>query len=270
MNAAFELCSAPSPGSRIVWISRQRGAGLACNAEITLVVLRQVADATRLGVIPNLLPIPIGEETRFPERLAGWQSVKLDLLEVPARGRLIAPQSGESKVEGLECTDKRLDLAELAAARGVGPVENAEGRLLLRDRLRREDVDEMQRPFLRHPVTVLVGLREVITGIQKQHGHIRNPRAQQIQDDHIFGLKATRDPGTGFSHCAQDGVQNLLGVQALHSYGYLVHVHSIHPFVTFSRSNKPQSLCERKDLPRGFLFVAVEFRRAGQVKKAAL
>ncbi len=224
----------------------------------------------RLGVIPNLFPIPIGEETHLPEGLAGGQSVKLDLLEVPARGRLIAPQSGEPNVERLKGAEKRLDLAQLAAARGIGPVENAECRLLLRYRLRGEDVDEMQRPFLRHPVTIFVGLREVITGVQKQHGHIRNPRAQQMQDNHIFGLKATRDARTGFSHGGQYGAQNLLWVEALHSYGYLVDVHSIHPFVTFSRSNKPQSLCECKDLPRGFLFVAVEFRRAGQVKKAAL
>src|SRR5260370_12643137 len=136
MNAAFELCSAPSPGSRIVWIRRQRGAGLASNAEITLVVLRQVADAMRLGVIPNLFPIPIGEETHLPEGLAGGQSVKLDLLEVPARGRLIAPQSGEPNVERLKGAEKRLDLAHLPPTPATRPVHNSQSPLSLRSPFR--------------------------------------------------------------------------------------------------------------------------------------
>src|SRR5229473_2218620 len=144
MNAAFELGSAPAPGPRVVWISRQRSARLASDAEIALVVQGKMADAIRVRVIPNLLPIPIREEALLPKRFAGGETVKLQLLEILARRRLFAPQTGEPDIEWFQGAEKRLDFAQLAAACGIGPVKNAEYRLLFLDRLFWEDVDEMQ------------------------------------------------------------------------------------------------------------------------------
>src|SRR6267154_2471252 len=66
LNAAFKLRSAPTPGSRVVGIRRQRGTRLASDAEIALVVLRKVADAILVHVVPNLSPTPVREEAHFP------------------------------------------------------------------------------------------------------------------------------------------------------------------------------------------------------------
>src|SRR5260370_25002205 len=142
MNAAFELGSAPAPGSRVVWINRQRSARLASDAEIAFVVLREVADAIRVRVIPNLLPIPVREEAHLPKRFAGGETVKLQLLEIPARRRLFAPQTGEPDIEWFQSPEERIDFAQLAAACEIGPVKNPECRLLFGNRLPWADVDE--------------------------------------------------------------------------------------------------------------------------------
>src|SRR5260370_3408952 len=172
MNASFAFGLAPAAGSRVVWISRQGSARITPDAEIALVVLGKMTDAIRVRVIPNLLPLPVREEAHLPKRFARGETVKLELLEIFARGGLFAAQSSEPDVEWFQSAEERLDFAQLAAAGGIGLVKNAECRLLFLDRLFREDVDEMQRPLLRHRVAVFVGLREMIAGIQKQHGHV--------------------------------------------------------------------------------------------------
>src|SRR5258708_25248934 len=143
MNATLEFGSAPAPGSRVVWIIWQSSARLAADAEIALVILRKVADAIRVRVIPNLLPIPVREEAHLPKRFAGGETVKLELLEILARRRLFAPQTGEPDIEWFQGAEERIDFAQLAAACGIGLVKNAECRLLFRNRLCWEDVDEL-------------------------------------------------------------------------------------------------------------------------------
>src|SRR5260370_41669077 len=140
VNAAFKLRSAPPPRSRIIRISGKRGTGLASNAEIALVVLRQVADAIRIHVVPNLFPIPVRKEAHLPQGLAGGKTMQFDLLEILARRGLFAPQSCEPNVEGLQRSEERIDFAHLAAACRIGLVENAECRLLLRARFLWEDL----------------------------------------------------------------------------------------------------------------------------------
>src|SRR5260370_17828541 len=122
MNAAFELGSAPAPGSRVVWINRQRSARLASDAEIAFVVLREVADAIRVRVIPNLLPIPVREEAHLPKRFAGGETVKLQLLEIPARRRLFAPQPGEPYIEWVQSPEVTIAFSQLSAPGGLRPV----------------------------------------------------------------------------------------------------------------------------------------------------
>ena len=68
--------------------------------------------------------------------------MKLDFFEVLTRWGLFAAQSSEPNVEGLQRAEERLDFAQLAAACGIGPIENAQGGLLFWNRLSWEDVDE--------------------------------------------------------------------------------------------------------------------------------
>jgi hypothetical protein len=54
------------------------------------------------------------------------------------------------------------------------------------------DVDEVEIPFPAHPVAIGIGFRKVITGIQKQNGNIRLMLPQEMQNHHVFQLKAAR------------------------------------------------------------------------------
>src|SRR6266403_333040 len=141
--------------------------------------------------------------------------MELNFLEILARWGLLAAQSGEPNVEGFQCAEKRVDFAQLAATGGIGLVENAEGRLVFRDHLSRKNVDELQRPLLRHLVAVFVGLREVISRLQEQHRYIRNPLAQEMKDDHIFGLKAAGQTDAGIGPSAEHSFQDLLRCEIL-------------------------------------------------------
>jgi len=117
VNAAFEFGSAPAPDLGL-FDQPQRSARLTADAEIAFVVLRKVADAIQLRVIPNLLPIPVREEAHLPKRFAGGETVKLELLEILARRRLFAPQTGEPDIEWFQGAEERIDFAQLAAACG--------------------------------------------------------------------------------------------------------------------------------------------------------
>src|SRR5256885_6026477 len=64
-------------------------------------------------------------------------------------------------LEKIKSSEKRLDLAQLAATRGISLVKNAECRLLFQDGSCSEQVEEAQRPLLRHPVAAFAGLRAV-------------------------------------------------------------------------------------------------------------
>src|SRR5260370_34458553 len=128
----------------------------------------------------------------------------------------------------------------------------------------------MQRPFLRHPVAVFVGLRDVISGVQEQHGHVWNALTQEMQDGHILRLKAAGQTNAGVLLGGEHSVQDLFGRETFYYLSDMLYVHSIHLFLILFRSiNEPQRLRKRQDMPRGKFFVAVEFRRAGQVKKAS-
>src|SRR5207249_11092090 len=109
----------------------------------------QVADAVRVRVVPDLFPLPVREEADLPEWFASGKTVKLNLLEILARWRLFAAQTDKPNVKWFQCSEKRFDLAQLAATRGISLVENAECRLLFRHGSRWENVEETQRPLLR-------------------------------------------------------------------------------------------------------------------------
>ncbi len=70
---------------------------------------------------------------------------------------------------------------------------------LLGDGLLRCEISHVQIPGFGHAVAIGVGFREVIAGVEKQHGNIRQALAQQIEHDHVFGLEAARDADRSLS-----------------------------------------------------------------------
>ncbi len=71
---------------------------------------------------------------------------------------------------------------------------------LLGDGLLRREILHVQIPFARHAVAIGVGFREMVAGVEKQHRNIRQALAQQIQHDHVLGLKAAGDADRAFFH----------------------------------------------------------------------
>ena len=190
MNAAFQFLAAPTAGTQIVRIVGDRGAWLAADARIAAVVLRQVADLVCGGVFPDLAPSPIGERANFGQRLAGGQAVKFRLLQVFARGRLFAAQSGEPCFVRAQRVQERIDLAELAAFRGIVAIHDAKSGFLRGDRLFWNGVDQVEIPFTRNRVAEFVCFGEVISRFEKKHRNRWDTFAEKMQDDHVFGLEA--------------------------------------------------------------------------------
>ena len=66
-------------------------------------------------------------------------------------------------------------------------------RFLIGDGLLGREISHIQIPLLGHAIAIGVGFREVIAGVEEQHGNIRQTLAQQVEHDHVFGLKAAGD-----------------------------------------------------------------------------
>src|SRR5579859_60334 len=141
MNSALKLRSAPASGPWIVWIERESRARLASDAQITFVVLRQVRDGVGSGILPNLLPVPVGEQAYLPQISACGQAVEFELPQILTRRGLFAPQPGEPNVKRFECAHERFDLAQLAAACRLALIQNAKGGFLLSDGLPGKHID---------------------------------------------------------------------------------------------------------------------------------
>src|SRR5262249_56934317 len=90
VNATFKFFPGPTAGARVVWIDGERRAGLASYAEIAFVVLRQMANAIRSRVVPDLFPAPISKQPHLPHIFAARKAMQFDFLEVSARRRLLA------------------------------------------------------------------------------------------------------------------------------------------------------------------------------------
>ena len=71
----------------------------------------------------------------------------------------------------------------MAASAGIGAIQNSERGFLFGNRLLRREILHIQIPFARHAVAIRVGFREVIAGIEKQHGNLRQPLAQQVEHE---------------------------------------------------------------------------------------
>ena len=118
----------------------------------------------RLGVGIDLRHGPVGEHADFLHLPAGGGPVVFDLAQVGAGRRLLAAQTREPPVEGLEVTHQRLDLADLAALGWLDYIEEAVLRFMLRKRGKRQSVDQIQPPLGGHPIAIGEQFLEVISG----------------------------------------------------------------------------------------------------------
>ena len=141
--------------------------------EISLVVLREVAEAVLSGVFPDLRPSPIGEQADLQQRFAAGQTVLFEFLEIFPRRRLFAPQTGEPDFERFKRIHQRLDLAQLAALRRIFSIQefpNSDS--CCWTVLFGKHVDKVQSPFGCDSIPKMIGVGEVVAGLQKQHRDI--------------------------------------------------------------------------------------------------
>ena len=99
-------------------------------------------------------------------------------LQIFPSWRLFAAQPGKPQFVRFERGHQRLNLAQLAALRGIAAVQDAELRFLLRHSLLRNGVHDIERPFARHAIAIFVSAGEMIAGIEKHHGNIGDFPAQ--------------------------------------------------------------------------------------------
>jgi hypothetical protein len=93
----------------------------------------------------------------------------------------------------LQCLHEWLDLAQLAAAARVAPVQNSKFGFLLRDSLSRFHIHEVQVPRPSHAVTKQASRFEVISRVKEEDRNVGKVLTKQMQHNHVFGLEAIRD-----------------------------------------------------------------------------
>ena len=114
----------------------------------------------------------------------------LDFLEVFSRWRLLSAQSGKPDLEVAESLHQGFHFAQLAALGGIRAMENSKHGFLLFHGILWKHVGQVERPLFGHAIAILVGLLEVITGIQEQNGNFRQPYFQHAEHDHVLRLEA--------------------------------------------------------------------------------
>src|SRR3984893_6990133 len=174
MNPAFQFFATPAAGPRIRWISRDRSARLAADAQVSLVILREVVEAVFSGVCPHLSPGPIREQANLQQGLAAGQAVLFNFPKVLSSRRLLTPQTGEPNLERFERFHQRFDLSQLAALRGIFAIQDPELRFLLLDRFAGKYVYQIQFPFCCDAIAKLIGISEMVASLQKQNRNFRD------------------------------------------------------------------------------------------------
>ena len=193
MDPALLLLSTPTAGTRIVWVEGQTSARFTSNTCVAFFVERQQGNAIQAGILPHVFGRPLREWADLAQLLSRRQRKPIDGLKLrPALG-LLSTHPCKPQLVLLELAEKRNDFTQTAAARWIRLMKNSELRFLLGDRLLRQKIDEVQTPCARHAVPILVGLGEMVSGIQKNHGNGRQQLLHQMHDDHVFRLEAAGD-----------------------------------------------------------------------------
>src|ERR1700688_4211492 len=122
MDSTLEFLSAPSARPRIRGVGRNRGARLTADAQISLVILRDVTQTVLSGVFPNLRPGPIRQWTDLQQGFPARQAVMLYFLKIFSRWRLLTPQSGKPNLERFKGLHQGFDFSQLATLCGIFPV----------------------------------------------------------------------------------------------------------------------------------------------------
>src|SRR5215469_941962 len=211
MNATFKLAAAPASGARIRRVLRHSGARLASDAQITLVILRQVTQFVGGGVFPDLTPRPVGQRTHFRECLTGRQAMQFGFSQIFSRDGLLSPQSCEPRFVGLKCPEQGIHFAQLAAFCRIFAVKHTERRFLLLNALPRNYTDQVQFPITCELVAKFVSLRKVVAGLEEKHRDAGQALSQQVENNDVFSLKATGKTGVFLWSLTEDGIDDLLG-----------------------------------------------------------
>src|SRR5881392_2105060 len=158
MNAALELVGAGPAACALLLVGcGGPGTGDAADRPVAGLVQRVVRDLVDLDVGPDALLVPVGERVELPDVVAVRP---LQLRGPGAARRLVAADPGDPGVVRLERLEQRLDLADVAAAVGVGlPEVGAFALVLLRDR-HDPRLQQLEAVALDEPVTRLVALPE--------------------------------------------------------------------------------------------------------------
>src|SRR3954453_16494180 len=118
MNAAFELVGArPAACALLLLRGRRPRARDAPDRAEADVVERVVGNLVDRDVGPDALLVPVGPGMQLPGLVA---LRPLHLRGGRAARRLVAADSGDPSVVGLERLQQRLDLADVAAGGGIG------------------------------------------------------------------------------------------------------------------------------------------------------
>src|ERR1700686_871597 len=118
VNPAFELVRAgPAAGALLLARRGRPGARNAADRAVAGLVQRVEGDLVDLGVGPAPPLVPVGERVQLPDAVA---LRPLQLRGGRAARRLVAPDSGDPPLVGPKRLEQRLDLADVAAAIGIG------------------------------------------------------------------------------------------------------------------------------------------------------
>ena len=79
------------------------------------------------------------------------------------------------------------------------------------DRLCGNYVQKIEFPFPRDGIAKLVRFREVVAGFEEEHRNFRDPLAEKMQDDHVFGLKAAGEACTNCEGLSERRIHDFFG-----------------------------------------------------------
>src|SRR5260370_25126776 len=115
----------------------------------------------------------------------------------------------------------------------------------------------MERPLLRYSIAVFVGLRKVISGIEKQHRKVRYSLPKKMRHYHVFRLKAAGQERA----CALVGLEHdfegLLGRKTFQFLSDAIHFHLIGLFLIALWLCEPQGIRQRQSASKGFFIGGV-------------
>src|SRR6266508_3860062 len=174
VNAALELARAgPAPRPLVLAALDGTCARNAADRGVSLIVQRVVWNLVDVDVRLDALRVPVDERLHLPDAVA---LRPLDLLRVRARYRLLAADAGDPGVVARQRALERLDLADVAAAVGLGLPQPV-------GRVDRAERPQLQAVALDQAVARLVRLREEDERVELDDRYLEPELAEHV-DQH--------------------------------------------------------------------------------------